>query len=269
MGQNKTKKSGGALKRFVGNKNTVTILGFLACIAILIIGYNVRVNKAISPISIPYAKQTIPARTLVTSDMIGRIKIAKSYVTTANNLVTNQREVIGKYVSYKTSIPKGSLFYNSSLKEAEEMPDNAFKNIEEGSTIFSLAVDRESTYANSIRAGDYIDLYMSANYTAGTNTKLIYGWLVRSIRVLAVKDDNGDNIVKNTLTYGEPAELLFAVKDDMFAMLMEAQWIGEGVQLIPVIYNENYTNNAQDSDVSEDLKEFINSKVRTFEEAMN
>ena len=37
---NKKKSNGGILKRFVGNKNTVTILGILACIATLIIGYN-------------------------------------------------------------------------------------------------------------------------------------------------------------------------------------------------------------------------------------
>ena len=46
------------------------------------------------------------------------------------------------------------------LKKSEEMPDAAFANIEDGYTIFSLEVDKESTYANSIRAGDYIDLYM-------------------------------------------------------------------------------------------------------------
>lgn len=273
MNQKGNKKTGGALKRFVGNKNTVTVLGFLSCIVILIIGYTTRVNKAISPIAIPYAKQTIPARTLVTNEMIGKIKIASSYVSAANNLVKNQKEVVGKYVSYKTSIPKGSLFYTSSLKEDEEMPDHAFKNIDEGYTIFSLAVNKESTYANSIRAGDYIDLYMAATYSEGDQTRTIYGCLIKSIRVLAVKDDDGENIIKNTLAYGDPSELLFAVSstedNNMFALLMESQWIGSSVELIPVIYNKNYTTSHGETNVnSQDLKQFILAKTKTFEEVV-
>ena len=45
------------IKRFLGNKNTVTIIGVLAGIAVLYIGYNWRVKQAIEPKSVPYAKQ--------------------------------------------------------------------------------------------------------------------------------------------------------------------------------------------------------------------
>lgn len=40
------RKHGSIFKRLVGNKNTVTILGLLACVATLIIGYNYRVGLA-------------------------------------------------------------------------------------------------------------------------------------------------------------------------------------------------------------------------------
>ena len=40
----------------LGNKNTVTILGVLVGIAVILIGYNYRVNNAVKPVEVPYAK---------------------------------------------------------------------------------------------------------------------------------------------------------------------------------------------------------------------
>lgn len=269
MAKNTSKTSGGLIKRFIGNKNTVTVLGFLACVITLIVGYNIRVNKAINPISLPYAKVSIPSRTLITGDMIGRIKVASDYVSEATNLVKNSQEVVGKYSSYKSTIPKGSLFYSVSIKEAEEMPDAAFANIEDGYTIFSLSVNQDTTYANSIRAGDYIDLYMSAtDRTEGSEENLIiFGRLIKSIRVLAVKDSNGDNILKNSLAYGTPSELLFSVEDEMFELLMASRWVSGGIELIPVIYNENYTAQQNSTNwSSEQLQDYIREQTKGFDE---
>ena len=44
-------------KRFIGNKNTVSILTMIVGIGVLIIGYNYRVNSKINPVTVPYAKK--------------------------------------------------------------------------------------------------------------------------------------------------------------------------------------------------------------------
>ena len=151
----KKRSGGGIIKRFVGNKNTVTILGILACIATLIIGYNYRVKLSINPINVPYAKQNIASRTLITSEMVGNIKIASTYTQNADNLVTSAKSVVNKYASFKSSIPKNSLFYKQQLIEAEELPDYAFSNIPDGYTVYSLGLaNADASYYNSIRAGD-------------------------------------------------------------------------------------------------------------------
>lgn len=257
---NKKKKTS-IFKRLLGNKNTVTLLGVIACIATLIIGYNYRVNNAISPITVPYAKESIPSRTLITSDMVGRIKLASNYVSDSSNLIKNVNEVVNNYVSYKTNIPKGSLFYDEMVKKADEMPDAAFANIADGYTIFSLSVSVDSTYGNSIRAGDYIDLYMSA--TNPTDNLVIYAKLVESIRVLAVKDSKGNNILKNTVANGKPSELLFAVQEDLYLLLMRSQAIKTtDIKIEPVLRNHAYTEAAGETLVSsEQLKNFINDRV--------
>ena len=53
------------IKRFIQNKNTVTILCILAGVLVLVIGYNYRVNKAIDLVSIPYALKEIPRKTQI------------------------------------------------------------------------------------------------------------------------------------------------------------------------------------------------------------
>lgn len=259
---NQKRTKGSLIKRFIGNKNTVTILGILACIATLIIGYNQRVSSAISPVTIPYAKTEIPTRTLISYDMVGNIKVAKKYVNVASNLIVNAKEVVNKYASYKTSIPKGSLFYDKQVIDADEMPDAAFANIPDGYTIFSLDVSATSTYYNSIRAGDYIDLYVLASEDTEdeqATEKVVFAKLVESIRVLAVKDNKGKNILKNDLENGTPSELLFAVEEDMYLLLMKSEFVqGLNVTIMPVLRNTNYTQKKGETLISsDDLKAFI------------
>ncbi len=260
MAKGKSNKKS-AIMRLIGNKNTVTIGGLLACILTLIIGYNYRVGIAIEPVSVPYAKVDIPARSLIKNEMVGKLKIANTYVNQSTNLITQESQVVNKYASYKTNIPKGSLFYKETIKEADEMPDSAFANIPDGYTIFSLSVDEKSTFSNSIRAGQYIDLYMSTKSDVEMN-KIIYACLIQSIRVLAVKDNRGNNILRNSLAYGKPTKLLFAVENEMYKLLMRAELVG-GIKLTPILRNGKYTEEANETTVkSSILIDYINSQVR-------
>ena len=47
------------LQKFLKNKNTVTILGVLACLVILYAGYTMRINKKTALVEVYYANQTI------------------------------------------------------------------------------------------------------------------------------------------------------------------------------------------------------------------
>ena len=237
----------------------------LVCIGTLIGGYNYRINKAIDPSTIPFAKESIPSRTFITSKMIGNIKVSSDYVNVATNLVKNSEEVVGKYSTYKTTIPAGSLFYTDMLLTAEQMPDSGFANIDDGYTIFSLAVDKESTYSNSVSAGDYIDLYLQAEDgkdEGDEKNKVIFGMFIESIRVLAVKDSHGNNILKHGVANGDPSELLFAVDEENYLLLYQAKLLG--IEIVPVLHNANYTRQNSDSNTrvsSQELKKYITDKV--------
>ena len=62
----------GNLKKFLQNKNTVTILGVLACLVILYIGYTSRINSQTKLVDVYYANQTIQPKTKITDEMISK-----------------------------------------------------------------------------------------------------------------------------------------------------------------------------------------------------
>ena len=68
------------LNKFLKNKNTVTILGVLACIAILFVGYNIRINQKTALVTVYYANQTIQPKTRITEDMVSRTQVPKSFI---------------------------------------------------------------------------------------------------------------------------------------------------------------------------------------------
>ena len=108
-------KNQSAIKRFVGNKNVVTILGIALCIGILVLGYFIRVNNSVTTTSIPFAKKELSARSIIGDGDVGNVRISQSYVTGAGNVITSAQEVYGKAVAYYSNIPAGSLFYSSSI----------------------------------------------------------------------------------------------------------------------------------------------------------
>lgn len=250
------------IKRFLGNKNTVTIIGVILGILVLYIGYNYRVKQATTPVTVPYAKQEISSRTLITSEMIGYMEVSSSVVNSSTNLITNAGDLINHYVAFGTTIPANSMFYKSQVLTSDEMPDSAFADIPDGYTIFSLSVNQHTTYGNSIYPGNYIDLYFKA---VDETQKIMFGKLIESIEVLAVKDSNGNHVFETTVESRTPAELLFAVPDDMYLLLMKAGYItGSSIEIIPVPRNASYSANPGETVVSSDvIRDFILSKSAT------
>lgn len=228
------------LKRFLGNKNTITILCVIAGVAVLLIGYNYRVSQAVQPVNVPYALERMEPKSKVEADNVGTIKVSGAFVEQTEDLITSKSYILNNewYVNYDTVIPEGGLFYKSQLVTKEDIPDTAFDDIPEGATVFSLSVDSHSTYGNSIMPGNFIDLYLKAT---DDNGKVIFGKFIESIKVLSVRDSSGNDVFADSQVQRSSGELLFAVKDDLFMLLSEASFVG-GIDIVPVPRNAAYRN---------------------------
>lgn len=244
------------LKRFLGNKNTVTILCVVAGVIVLLVGYNYRVNNAVKPQSIPYALKRMEPKSKIERENVGTIKVSGAFVEQTKDLITNVNLIYNQewYVNYDTVIPEGGLFYEGQIVTKDELPDTAWDEIEDGETIFSLAVNSHSTYGNSIMPGNFIDLYIKAT---DLNGKVIFSKFIESIEVLSVRDSSGNDVFADSQTMRNSSEMIFAVPNDYFLLLSEAVFVG-GIEIIPVPRNEAYRVEGESTGTKVSKEEIVN-----------
>ena len=144
------------IKKFFTNRNTVTVVGVIVAIVIRYVGYNMRINQAITPVTVPYAIEEINPRTQITEDVVGTKEIPQSMVD--DTIITNSADVIDMYTNGDSVIPAGSLFYKRSVVSRDQLPDSIILNYPKGYVLYNLDVDMASTYSNSIYPGNYIDI---------------------------------------------------------------------------------------------------------------
>ena len=259
---------GNGLKKFLSNKNTVTVLGVVAAVAVLYISYNARVRSAINPISVPYAKDTISPGVQITESMVGTMDVPPSMIK--GDVLRNQADVIDKYSNADTVIPAGSLFYKRNVVEKEQLPANIILDYPRGYVLYNMPVDTESTYGNSIYPGNYIDIYLKAvnklsdeQIAAGNASanKIMLGKLMENVKVLAVKDSSGQAVFSNLDESRTPSMIVFALPEDYYVLLKKASYLRTyDSSLIPVPTNESLKDNPGDLEItSSDLKDWINT----------
>lgn len=245
-------------KKFLQNKNVVTVIGVIVVVVILYFMYSYQINKQVEPVSVPVAKDVIQPGTKITVDMIKWVSMPSAAIS--SNVVRSQNGIVNMYTNYNTQIPAGSMFYKEILVKSDELPDSVFTQVKEGEVVYSFSVNTASTYGNSMLPGNFIDLYMKANDDSGA---LMIGKLIENVKVLAVKDSSGKNVFGNSQESRTPAFMIFGVTPEIHILLRKAEYMGSnGVGIIPVPHGSEITEAGTSATVdSTFLKEFINSKT--------
>ena len=251
-----------SIKKFITNKNVVTVLGVIAILGLVYWGYNSTIEKETKPLKVPVATQTIQPRTKITDEMIEYITVPGASVS--SNVVRNSIGIVGMYSDINTVIPKGSMFYSDVLIEEKELPDYAFVEVPEGQRPYALSVTTASTYGNSIFPGNIIDVFMKAT---DDNGQVMVGRLLQDVEVLAVKDSSGKNVFENTTENRTPATLTFGVTEDIYHLLKKAEYLKSlGVELFPAPRGGVPTAEGTITVDRNELVSYIESKTVTFSE---
>ncbi|MBO5138017.1 MAG: hypothetical protein J6B89_00045 [Bacilli bacterium] len=251
------------IKKFLTNKNTVTIVGVVAAVLVLYIGYNWRVKQATNPISVPYAIKTIKPGLQITEDMVGETEVPPAMLK--GDVIRSKESVINKYSNADSIIPEGSLFYSRSVVEKEMLPNSIILDYPKGYVLYYMDVNTTTTYGNSIYPGNYIDIYLKAinkidDTNNSDNDKIMVGKLLENVKVLAVKDSAGNAVFSNVDDNTTPAMIIFAVPSEYFILLKKAGFLrAYDTSLIPVPTSESLKDNPGELQLSSnDLKDFIN-----------
>ena len=208
------KKTNSILK----NKNAVTIIASVLIVIVLVVGYNFRVNNAVFMETVIYAKESIPPKTEITDGMIDKIRVPREALK--GNVFVSKDQIIdptGKtkyYTRVNTMIPQGSLIYAEQVSKEEHLPDSSLYLLGKDEMLNYITVDLLSSYSNSIKPGQYIDIYASLQY----NQRNQVARLFKNIKVLAVKTSSGLNVFENPEEKRTPYAVYFGLpkEEDMF-----------------------------------------------------
>lgn len=247
-----------SIKNFIGNKNTVTILGVILCIIILYFAYNYRINQQVQLVAVPVAKVDIPAKTKITEDMIEIKEMPISYLS-GSEYLANTENIKGKFSNIGSKIPAGSLFFTSLVVDEKELPDALFSEVEDGFVLTQFNVTLESTYLNSIVPGNIINIYFRA---LDDNNKAMYGKFIENVEVLSIKDESGNDVFGGGENSG-PAYMYVALPEEYFILVGKMHKITtNAMEFIMVPNKVEYTDKDFEAIelTSEDVKKFINDR---------
>ena len=248
-----------SFKKFLSNKNTVTIIGIILCVIILFIGYYYRISQKVALTRVPYANQEIKPKTKITANMINYMNVPAAFLV--GSYYNTQEDIVGKYSQYNTKIIEGSLFYKDLLTTSNLLPNSAFLNVKKNETVVNYKVNMDTTYANSMQPNDVINIYFKAKGDDGT---IMFGKFISNITILDVKDAEGRHVFENTSEARTPAYMMFALPEDMHLLFRKAVYLSDSyeVELILVPNTQEITKEDTVYVSSKDIQNFINEKTK-------
>lgn len=249
-----------SFRKFLSNKNTVTIVGVILCVIILFIGYYYRINQKVALTRVPYANQEIKPKTKITANMINYMNVPASFLV--GSYYSAQEDIVGKYSQYNTKIIEGSLFYKDLLTTSNLLPNSAFLNIKKNETVVNYKVNMDTTYANSMQPDDVINIYFKAKSDDGT---IMFGKFISNITILDVKNSDGQRVFENTTESRTPAYMLFALPEDMHLLFRKAIYLSNTYEVELILVPNTQKQEKDDMEVyvsSKDIQTFIDEKTK-------
>ena len=201
-------------------KNSLLFVGVLICISLVSYGISViYINHELELVEVYVANNDLVARTYLDQDSIKLIKVPKAYLS--DQVLIEKNDIVGNYVKLNTSIPKGSLVYQSSIESIDDAIDEPALLLNVNQAVFAIDVNISSTAGNSIQSGSKIDIYG----TIKNNRETIVDLLFKQVRVLSIKDKNGNEVDNKTNQI--PKIMLIAVDQNEIPILTKVIAIGD------------------------------------------
>lgn len=202
------------------NKNRWILVGLILFISLVAFGVSVLyVNHELELIEVYVAKDNLSARTLMDENVIRLVKVPKAYLSDA--VVIKKEDIVGKYIKLNSSIPKGSLVYQSSIEKIDDAIDEPTLLLNVNQAVFAIDVNISSTSGNTLQKGSKVDIYA----TIKNNRDTIVDLLFKQVRVLSIKDKNGNEI--NDESNQIPKIMLVAIDQNEIPILTKVIAMGD------------------------------------------
>lgn len=171
-------------------------------------------------VEVPISKNLIENRTKIMLDDIVYIKVPKKMLQ--ENIILDEKQIIGKYTLINTQIPRNSYFYQGVLEDIELSVDYPLSLLQDNQALFSLNDSDVEIGLTTLSNFHHVDIYFSAE-----ESNVIYSdLLVRNVRVLALYDLQGNRIKKSNAKQ-KIYQVALAIDRDLINLLTKAKRKGK------------------------------------------
>lgn len=169
------------------------------------------------------SSHNIAQRSFIEEKDIMEIKAPREYLT--DDVYLTKEDILGKYVKLSYSIPKGSLFYKSSMES--DIKDLANTLLMDKQVNYDIYTNEVKVNTGNLLEGVYVDVYLTIN----NKDHPISDLLLSNCRITGLYDNNG----KQILSYDHDSRvsiISIAVEKNDVAILNKALLLGE-ISIIP------------------------------------
>lgn len=169
------------------------------------------------------SSHNIAQRSFIEEKDIMEIKAPREYLT--DDVYLTKEDILGKYVKLSYSIPKGSLFYKSSMEA--DIKDLANTLLMDKQVNYDIYTNEVKVNTGNLLEGVYVDVYLTIN----NKDHPISNLLLSNCRITGLYDNNG----KQILNYDHDSRvsiISIAIEKGDVAILNKALLLGE-ISIIP------------------------------------
>ena len=118
----------------------------------------------------------------------------------------------------------------------------------------------DTTYANSMMPGDYINIYFKGQADDGT---IMFGKFINNIEILAVKDSQGRHVFENVMEARTPSYMLFALPEDFHILFRKALYLQNSASVeITLVPATGKITEEDEVEVVEEIKNYIEERTK-------
>lgn len=132
------------------------------------------------------SSHNIAQRTRISQKDITEVKVPREYLS--DDVYLELDDILDKYVRLSYSIPKGSLFYKSSLEK--DIKDLANTLLMDNQLNYDIYTNEVKINTGNLAQGMYVDMYLTVN----NKDRPVSDLLISNCRITGMYDNNGKQI---------------------------------------------------------------------------
>lgn len=166
-------------------KRIIIIISFVFTLTLLgTIGFFI--YKELELTSVYVSSHNLSQRSVISQEDIREVKLPKIYIS--ETMITNKKDIIGKYVKLSHAIPTGSYIYVGALED--KIADYTHTLLKNNEVSYDLYTNEIKINPGSLGINMNLDLYLTIN----NQKNVVSDLLLSNVRIIGFFDQNGKQI---------------------------------------------------------------------------